>query len=127
FFRGGKYKPTDAQVADLKQKLVEFVSQATGGPLKYTGKDMKEVHKGMGITNAQFDAAAADLKQALDKNGAAPADRDAVLDAVGATRKDMVAEKKAPPKEADKKEPIKKEEKEPKKDGGKQAAAGASM
>ena len=31
---------------------------------------MKEVHKGMKITNEEFDAAAKDLKDALMKNGA---------------------------------------------------------
>jgi hemoglobin len=114
FFRGGKYKPTEQQVADLKQKLVEFVSQATGGPLPYTGKSMKEVHKGMGITEAQFNAAAADLKKALDQNGTKPADRDALLAIVGTTRKDIV-EAKGGEKE-EKKDGEKKEEK---KDGEK--------
>lgn len=90
FTRGGKYKFTDEKLADLKQKLVEMVSQAAGGSLKYAGKSMKEVHKGMGITDAQFDALAADLKTALDKNGVKPEDRDAVLKAIAATRPDIV-------------------------------------
>jgi len=90
FFRNDKYKLTGAQVADLKQKLVELISQTTGGPLKYTGKSMKEVHKDMGITDAQFDAAAADLKEALEKNGAKPDDIKAVLEIVDSTRKDIV-------------------------------------
>jgi hemoglobin len=113
FFRGGKVKLTDKQLADLKQMLVEFVSQAAGGPLKYTGRSMKEAHKGMGVTDAQFDSLVADLKQALDKNGAKPADRDAVLEAVNGTRKDIVEKKdsKMPaPKRGDGKEPLKKEE-----------------
>jgi hemoglobin len=119
FTRGGKYKLSDEQAASLKQKLVEMVSQASGGPLKYTGKGMKEVHKGMGITDAQFNASAADLKQALDKNGAKPADRDAVLEAVGATRKDIVEQAKEPDKKdskPDEKKPGKKDESK-KKDG----------
>jgi hemoglobin len=126
FFRGGNYKLSEKEVADLKQKLVEFVSAATGGPLKYTGKDMKTVHKGMGISDDQFNAIAADLKEALDKNGAKPEDRDAVLAAVGTTRKDIVEPAKEPTKkeakEEDgkkepKKEPVKKEDKEPVKKG----------
>jgi hemoglobin len=111
FFRDGKYKPNEEQITELKQRLVEFVSEAAGGPLKYKGKPMKEVHKGMGITDAQFNAAAADLKQALDKNGAKPADRDAVLEAVNGTRKDIVEAKepKMPaPKKGEGKEPLKK-------------------
>jgi hemoglobin len=104
FTRGGKYKLDDLAVADLKKKLVEFISSATGGPLKYTGKSMKEVHKGMGITNEEFDAIAADLKRALAKNGVKAADADALLTIVETTRKDIVEGKKKPeenPKPAD--------------------------
>jgi hemoglobin len=92
FLRGGKFKLDDAGAAKLKKNLVDLVSQHTGGPFKYTGKDMKEVHKGMGITNEQFDALAGHLKAALDKNGAKPEDAKKVLDVVGSTRKDIVEE-----------------------------------
>ena len=51
---------------------------------------MKEVHKGMGITDAQFDAAAADLKAVLETNGVKHDDVKAVLGAVETTRKDIV-------------------------------------
>lgn len=88
FDRNGKYK--DVNIGRLKADLVAFVSAATGGPLKYTGKSMKDVHKGMGITNADFDAAAGHLKKALEDNGAKPADVEAVLKLVGGTRQDIV-------------------------------------
>src|SRR5262245_3806811 len=88
FFRGGKVK--DVDVPMLKKLLVEFVSSATGGPLKYTGRSMKDVHKGMGITDAQFDASVADLKEALEKHKAKPEDIKALLDIVNSTRKDIV-------------------------------------
>ena len=128
FFRGGKHKLNEEQLAALKQSIVEFVSQATGGPLKYTGKTMKEAHEGMGITNSQFDALVADLKQALDKNGAKPADRDAVLAALEGTRKDIVEGKKEPGKEGGKKEEKKDARKpEPKKEGDEKAAGSAEV
>jgi hemoglobin len=90
FDRNGKYKFDAAKLADLKKKLVAMVSEASGGPLKYTGKSMKEVHKGMGITDAEFDALAAHLKKALEDHGARPPDVAAVLKAVGDTRADIV-------------------------------------
>lgn len=94
FTRGGKY-PVDAdKAAEMKKMLVEMVSEASGGPLKYTGKSMKEIHKGMEITDEQFDALAADLKSVLEKNGVKPDDVKAVLEAVGKTRKAIVEEKK---------------------------------
>lgn len=99
FFRDGKFKPTAEQVIELKKKLVEMISEASGGPLKYTGRSMKEAHKGMGITDAEFDALAGNLKKALEDNKVAADDAAAVLKAVEATRKDIV---EAKPTEKDK-------------------------
>jgi len=94
--RGGKYPIDDPKkVAELKKSLVDWISSKTGGPLKYTGPNMKEVHKGMGITDVQFNAAAADLKKALDDNGVKPADVAALLKIVDGTRKDIVEAKPA--------------------------------
>lgn len=94
FFRDGAYKDK-VDVAALKKHLVELISSVSGGPYPYTGRSMKEIHKGMQITDAEFDALAADLRQALVKNGAKPADIDAVLGAVAATRTDIVESKQA--------------------------------
>jgi hemoglobin len=88
--RDGKYELKEDELEHLKKEVVDFVSSATGGPVKYTGKSMKEVHKGMGITNAEFDAAAADLKKAMKDNNVKKADIDAVLEVVETTRKDIV-------------------------------------
>lgn len=91
--RGGKYKLTDDQVAALKKHLVAFVSQASGGPIKYTGKSMKEVHKDMAITDEEFNASVDDLVKALEKNGVKEEEIKAVRDAVETTRKDIVTKK----------------------------------
>lgn len=61
FTRGGKY-PLDAPgIAHLEGLLIQQVSSISGGPSKYTGRDMKSLHEGMGITDAQFGAIAGDL------------------------------------------------------------------
>src|SRR3954468_9403636 len=39
----------------FKQMLVDQICNATGGPCEYKGKDMVTAHKGMAITDAQFD------------------------------------------------------------------------
>jgi hemoglobin len=93
--RGGKYLQDDASVKKLKRQLVEQISSLTGGPLKYEGRPMKEVHKGMGITDEQFDLAVKHLKEALKANGVKEEDAVKLLDAVEETRKDIV-EKKEP-------------------------------
>jgi hemoglobin len=59
----------NANVPAVKGHLVDLMCMATGGPCKYTGRDMKTIHAGMGITNAHFNALAECLYQALDQNG----------------------------------------------------------
>jgi hemoglobin len=93
FDRGGKIKLDAAAIESFKKNVVAFISQGSGGPIKYTGKSAKETHKGMGITNAEFDAAVADLRQAFQKNGVKEADLKEVLKAVDALRKDIVERK----------------------------------
>jgi hemoglobin len=88
--RGGKVKLDAEGVARFKQSLVDFISEATGGPLKYKGKDMKSAHAGMKITEKEFDALAKVLADVLDKNKVAKADADDLMKAVAATKKDIV-------------------------------------
>jgi hemoglobin len=90
FTRGGKFKLDDEAVAKLEQSLVDFISTATDGPAAYTGKDMKAAHAGMKITDAQFDALAADLIEALKKHKVPQETIDELLKVVGTTRKDIV-------------------------------------
>lgn len=89
FFRGDKFKDK-VDVAKLKKLLVAQISSVSNGPYQYDGRDMKTVHKGMGITDAQFDALAGHVRKALEKNGAKAEDVDAVLKVIGGTRKDIV-------------------------------------
>jgi hemoglobin len=109
FTRNGKFSPTPDDIAAFKKSMVAWISSQAGGPIKYTGKSMKDAHKGMGITDAEFDALAADIRMTLDKDGVKADDAAAVLKAVEATRKDIVEKKQEDKKEGDKKEGDKKE------------------
>lgn len=84
--RDGKYKLDAKGVAGFKRSLVEMISETTGGPLKYTGKDMKTAHAGMKITDKEFDALAAHLAAVLKKNKVAQDDADALMKIVGGTK-----------------------------------------
>lgn len=95
FTRGGKIKLTEAQLTELKKQMVAFLSQATGGPLKYTGKTMESAHKEMNITDAEFTAAIADLQKAVEGRGIKPAEVHDLLQIVEGTRKDIVRPAKA--------------------------------
>jgi hemoglobin len=51
----------------LANKLFEQFCELSGGPCKYTGKDMVTIHEDLKITNAQFNALAENLQTAMDK------------------------------------------------------------
>lgn len=80
----------EGDVAGLKKKLVDQLGEATGGPQKYVGKNMKDAHKGMEITNKDFDALAADVIKALDKNKVGAAEKTELLKMLGGMRRDVV-------------------------------------
>jgi hemoglobin len=67
---------TDARIKDrffntdpvhLKKMLVELVCMATGGPCKYSGRDMTTTHAGMDLVDEEFGALVENLKGTLDK------------------------------------------------------------
>src|SRR5262245_59911391 len=37
-----------------KQLLIDFLCASAGGPLYYTGRDMKTVHRGMGVSESDW-------------------------------------------------------------------------
>jgi hemoglobin len=74
----------------LKMHLVNQIGQASGGPLQYTGRDMKTTHAGMGLTNADFDALVEDLVKALDKHNVPAREKSELLAVLGPMRSDVV-------------------------------------
>jgi len=68
FTRAGtarEWQATPENVELLKERLVQFVGSATGGPEQYEGRDMVTAHQGMEITNEEFDRLAGHLQMAL--------------------------------------------------------------
>ncbi len=57
----------DISLDHLKGQLVIFICQVTGGPCVYTGHNMSIVHKGMHLTDADFDAVVEDMQLAMDE------------------------------------------------------------
>ncbi len=84
--RDGQFKLDAKGMAHLKKMLLEMLSEVTGGPLKYSGKDMKTAHAGMKITAEEFDALGALMVETLKKNKVAQADIDELMKIVGATK-----------------------------------------
>ena len=81
------------RLASFKMKLVDQICQASGGPCKYKGKDMKSAHMGMGISGANFDALVEDLSGALDKFNVGTHEKEQLLGALGPMKADIVEKK----------------------------------
>jgi len=81
---------SESSLKQIRQHVVDFLCNATGGPCVYTGRDMKTSHKGMGITESDWNAAAGDLVATLDKFKVPEKEKSEVLGAVSALKKDIV-------------------------------------
>ena len=57
----------NTDIVHLKAMLVDQICEASGGPCKYTGKDMKASHAGMKIADDEFTALVEDLTAALNE------------------------------------------------------------
>ncbi|HDZ39315.1 MAG TPA: group 1 truncated hemoglobin [Marinobacter sp.] len=55
-------------VAQFHSNLTDQLCELSGGPCEYSGRDMREVHQSMGITNTQFNALAENLILAMEEN-----------------------------------------------------------
>jgi len=87
------FKKSKDGLAQFKQHMAEQICQLGGGPCQYSGKSMADAHKGMGITDAQFDAVVEDLKLALDEKGASEQDKSEVFAALAPMKADIVTKK----------------------------------
>ena len=77
----------------FKGKLVDQICEASGAPWKYSGKDMKSAHMGMGVSAADFDALVEDLVGALDHFKVGPHEKDQLLGALAPMKADIVEKK----------------------------------
>jgi hemoglobin len=58
---------SDDSKGRIRQLVVDQLCAATGGPCIYLGRDMKTVHKGLNITEDDWQAMAVDLGATLEK------------------------------------------------------------
>lgn len=82
----------NTDIPHLKVLLVEQVCEATGGPCKYSGRDMKTTHTGMKLTDADFDATVEAMVKALDGAGVGQKEKDELLAALGSMKGDIVGQ-----------------------------------
>jgi hemoglobin len=80
----------DDSVKREKQLLIDFLCSSSGGPLYYTGRDMKTSHRGMKIDEADWSAFLAHLKATLAAFQVPAAERDEVIAFVQSTKAGIV-------------------------------------
>lgn len=72
FSRNGKYPMDAKRVAHLKAQFLTLARAIAKSDGSYKGKSMIDAHKGMGITDKEFDAFLEDFEKVLKKNNVKP-------------------------------------------------------
>jgi len=74
----------------LKYHITAMVCQATGGPCQYHGRQMKESHAHMNITEQEWDRMVTLFKGVLAKHKVPAKETQELLEIVGSTKADIV-------------------------------------
>ncbi len=77
----------------IRQHIVDQLCAAAGGPCIYTGRTMKDSHAGLGITEAEWNAAAKHLVASLDKFKVGEQEKTDLLAFVSSLKADIVEKK----------------------------------
>ena len=75
-----------------KAMLTDLICQASGGPCKYTGRPIKDIHRGMDISDAEFDDMMSDMTKTLDKYQLPQRERNDVMALLTSLRGDVVGQ-----------------------------------
>jgi hemoglobin len=73
-----------------KQLLIDFLCASAGGPLYYTGRDMATSHKGMGISESDWQIFIGHVNATLDKFSVRAQEKTEVLAFIDSTKTDIV-------------------------------------
>jgi hemoglobin len=77
----------------IRQLVVDKICQMAGGPCLYIGKDLKAAHAGLGITEAEWNAAVKGVTATLDKFKVMGKEREELLAAVASLKGEVVEKK----------------------------------
>ncbi len=73
-----------------RQLLIDFLASSAGGPMYYTGRDMALSHKGMKISDSDWDLFIGHLNATLDAFDVPGQERSDMLAFIDSTRVDIV-------------------------------------
>ena len=77
-------------IARETQSLIDFLAHNSGGPVYYTGREMKISHEGMKIDTKDYDLLVKHLTDTLDKFKVPKKEKDEVLGFINSFRKDII-------------------------------------
>ncbi len=83
-----KFARTD--LGRLRKMLIDQVCEVAGGPCTYTGRNMKDAHAGMKVTNGEFDALVEDLVATLNHFKVGKTEQAEILGVLGPLKSDIV-------------------------------------
>lgn len=80
----------DTRFRDVRQRMVDFLCETTGGPCIYRGKDMLTAHRGMGLTDSDWKKTVVHLKATLNKFNVPSREKTEVLQAISSLKSAIV-------------------------------------
>jgi hemoglobin len=79
-----------ARKVRARQLIVDYLCSVAGGPVHYTGGDMKREHEGLGITTSEWAVFMRHAEAMLGRQGVATRERAEVLDFLTSLEGDVV-------------------------------------
>lgn len=80
----------NVDLARVKRLLVEQICQLTGGGCHYSGDSMRDVHAGLGITQAEFYGLVQMLRDSMTRHGIALRERNELLGILAPMKRDVI-------------------------------------
>jgi hemoglobin len=85
-----KPRMSGMDAARCERQLTDFLCEATGGPCKYKGRDMKTAHAGAKVTEAEWQGFSEGLLKTLDRFNVPAREREELLQMVVPMKGDIV-------------------------------------
>ena len=79
-----------SRLTQFKERLAEQLCEIAQGPCQYSGKSMKEAHRGMHVRAEHFSALVDDFTKALEKRNVKNEDREKILGTLEPLQADIV-------------------------------------
>lgn len=74
----------------VTKEFVDLICEVTGGPCKYTGRNMTDAHYNMGVTNGEFNAFVEDVVAVLNDFKVGKTEQDELLNILAPLKGEIV-------------------------------------